>query len=171
MEKIQQTKPKQGCADMKNPENNTLLEIIEQKISEYMSVSKDAKKTIKVVYLFGSVLNPKKFKDKSDIDLAFLVDRSFYKKDPFTASSPAYLAATEIGLLLNRQTDVIILNSASIETAYQAITSGSVIYEAHHDLRLEFEATLKGLYFDFKPFLDKLRQRGISGISDKKRTV
>jgi len=156
---------------MKKPENNNLLETIEQKINEYISVSKDAKKTIKVVYLFGSVLNPKKFKENSDIDLAFLLDRSFYKQDPFMASSPAYLAATEIGLFLNRQTDVIILNSASIEASYQAMTSGNVIYEAHHDLRLEFEATLRGLYFDFMPFLDKLRRRGISGISDKERTL
>jgi len=72
------------------------------------------------------------------------------------------MAATEIGMMLNRQTDVIILNSASIETTYQAVTSGKVIFEADHDNRLEYEATVRGLYFDFKPFLDTLRSRGNS---------
>jgi hypothetical protein len=96
-------------------------------------------------------------KERSDIDLAFLMDHSLYKQDPLTASAPAYMAATEVGLLLNRQTDVIILNSASIETAYWAVTTGKMIYEADHDERVEYEAAIGGLYFDFKPFLERLR--------------
>jgi hypothetical protein len=96
------------------------------------------------------------------------VDQVLYKKDPFMASSPAYLAATQIGLMLNRQTDVVVLNSASIETAYQIVTTGKVIFEADHDCRIEYEIVLKGLYFDFKPFLDKLRQHAILRISEKK---
>jgi hypothetical protein len=34
------------------------------------------------------------------------------------------MAATKLGMTLNRQTDVIVLNAASIETAYQAVTTG-----------------------------------------------
>ncbi len=90
------------------------------------------------------------------IPMAFLVDRVRYKQDPFMASSPAYLAATHIGLMLNRQTDVIVLNSPSIETAYQVLTTGKVVFEADQDSRIGYEIVLKGLYFDFKSFLNNL---------------
>jgi len=146
--------------------NKKLPEAIEHEIRRYIFGSADAKRSIMAVYLFGSVLNHEKFKKNSDIDLAFLVDQVLYKQDPFIASSPAYLAATQIGLMFNRKTDVVVLNSASIETAYQAVTTGKVIYEADHDRRIDYEIVLKGLYFDFKPFLDKLRQHVILRMSD-----
>ena len=69
------------------------------------------------------------------------------------------MAAAEIAVMTERQTDVIILNSASIETAYQAVTTGALVYEADRENRLEYEAVLRGLYFDFKPFLEKLRAK------------
>ena len=153
--------------DSRKVGNKNLVQTIEQRINSYISGSDDAKRTITVVYLYGSVLDQEKFKDNSDIDLAFLVEQSLYKQDPFVASSPAYLAATEIGLMLNRQTDVIVLNSASIETAYQAVTTGNVIFETDPDHRLEYEAALRGLYFDFKPFLDKLRRHAILRVYDR----
>lgn len=141
--------------------NRTLVQAIGNRITNYISDSNDAKQSIKAVYLYGSVLNREKFRNNSDIDLAFLLDPSLYIKDPLVYSSPAYLAATEIGLMLNRQTDVIILNSASLETAYQAVTTGTIVYEADHDIRLEYEAALKGMYFDFKPFLQHLRAKSM----------
>ena len=158
--------------DLEKKENQRLkskkpVEAIEHEITRYIQGSADAKATILAVYLFGSVLKDEKFKKNSDIDLAFLVDQVLYKQDPLMASSPAYLVATHIGLMLNRKTDVVVLNSASIETAYQIVTNGKVIYETDHDRRIEYEIVLKGLYFDFKPFLDKLRQHAILRISDK----
>jgi len=151
--------------------NKKPVETIEHEINRYIRGSADAKRTILAVYLFGSVLDNEKIKNNSDIDLAFLVDRVPYKQDPFIASTPAYLAATKIGLMLDRKTDVIVLNSASIETAYQILTTGKVIFEADHDKRIEYEIVVKGLYFDFKPFLDKLRQNAILRISDKEGRI
>jgi len=52
---------------------------------------------------------------------------------------------------------VVILNAASVETAYQVITTGELLYEKDAADRLEYEIALKGMYFDFKPFLDELR--------------
>lgn len=149
------------------PDN--LPDIIKKRIYSYLSEAGDPEQSIKVVYLFGSALDKEKFKDKSDIDLAFLIDPSFYKQDPLINSAPAYMAATEIGMMLNRKTDVIILNSASIETTYQAVTSGKVIYETDHENRLEYEAAIRGLYFDFKPFLDTLRNKAdrVSNLNGK----
>ncbi|MFO8054234.1 MAG: nucleotidyltransferase domain-containing protein [Bacteroidales bacterium] len=141
--------------------DNSLIKTIEHRLNNYISGSNEARKTIMAVYLFGSVLRPEKFKSSSDIDLAFLLDRSLYKQDPLINSAPAYMAATEIGMLLERQTDAIILNSASIETAYQAVTTGALVYEADRENRLEYESVLRGLFFDFKPFLQKLRAKSM----------
>jgi predicted nucleotidyltransferase len=148
-----------------SPESITdkdLTATIKQQINSYISGLPEARRSIKTVYLYGSVLEKEKFRHNSDIDLAFLLDHGLYHKDPLIYSGPAYMAATEVGLMLNRQTDVIILNSASIETAYHAITTGTVIYDANRDDRVEYEAYLRGLYFDFMPFLETLRNHGRS---------
>ncbi|MCF8108292.1 MAG: nucleotidyltransferase domain-containing protein [Desulfohalobiaceae bacterium] len=145
---------------MKTPtNNNSLVESIKLRINTWISGSCDAKGSILSIYIYGSVLHPDKFQRNSDIDLAFLLDQSLYKQDPLLCSGPAYMAATDIGLKFDRQTDVIILNSASIESAYQIVTTGIVIYEADHENRLEYETAVRGLYFDFKPFLQKLRNQ------------
>lgn len=141
--------------------DSRLIKTIANRLNSYISGSGEARKSIMAVYLFGSALHPEAFKSNSDIDMAFLLDRSVYKQDPLINSAPAYLAAAEIAAVAERQTDVIILNSASIETAYQAITTGKLIYEADHEHRLEYEAVLRGMYFDFKPFLEQLRAKSM----------
>jgi hypothetical protein len=45
-----------------------------------------------------------------------------------------------------------------------------LIYEADREARLEYESTLRGLYFDFKPFLEKLRAGTMSGANAGKTT-
>lgn len=77
------------------------------------------------------------------------------------------MIATEIGMILERQTDVIILNSASIETAYQAVTTGMLMYEKDREKRIEYETSLKGLYFDFKPFLQSLRTKTMMHLNQR----
>ncbi len=145
----------------KTSSGNKLIKTVKQRLGNYISESDEAKRSIMAVYLFGSALHPEKFKADSDIDLAFHLDRALYKKDPLTGSAPAYMAAAEIGMEMDRQTDVIILNSASIETAYQAVTTGILVYEAISECRLEYEALIRGLYFDFKPFLEKIRAKSM----------
>ncbi|MBS3810134.1 MAG: nucleotidyltransferase domain-containing protein [Desulfobacterales bacterium] len=141
--------------------DKSLAESVQHHLLSYISESGDARETIVAAYLFGSVLRPENFKKNSDIDMAFLLDRRLYKQDPLINSAPAYMAAAEIAAMAERQTDVIILNSASIETAYQAITTGTPVYEADHEHRLEYEALLRGMYFDFKPFLEQLRTKSM----------
>lgn len=141
------------------PISKDYTESIRQRIHSYISDDPDAGHLIKAVYLFGSILNLDQFKTGSDVDLAYLIDPPRYKEDPLIHSSPAHMSAAEIGMLLNRQTDVIVLNAASIETAYQVVTTGIILYEADRGERLEYESTVRGLYYDFKPFLQQLRQQ------------
>jgi hypothetical protein len=97
--------------------------------------------------------------------------KDLYKEDLLLACSSSYLLATEIGLMSDRQTDVTILNSASLETAYQIIVTGTLIYECDNNLRIEYEIALKGLYFDCKPFLNTLRSQHISRLNGNTRAL
>jgi predicted nucleotidyltransferase len=118
---------------------------------------------IVVVYLFGSYAKGKE-KARSDMDLAFLLDEKAHKADPFEATGRAYMTAMRIGTKFGRETDAVILNSSSIELAYEALTNGCCVYEADQDRRLEYEARIRGMYYDFMPFLVELRSRFLSRL-------
>ena len=115
------------------------------------------------IYLFGSILKGNAGKI-SDIDLAFLLDEKAYKSDAIIAMSPAHLIAAQVGMKFDRQTDVMILNSASLELAYEVVTSGKCIFEFDPNLRMEYEIKIKGMYFDFRPFLEELRAKSLAHL-------
>ncbi len=115
------------------------------------------------VYLFGSFLSGNA-KKRSDIDLAFLLDEKVYKSDPIIAMAPAHLIAAHVGVEFNKETDVSILNSSSLEIAYEVITRGKCLFELDPDMRMEYELKIKGMYFDFKPFLEDLRSKRLARI-------
>jgi hypothetical protein len=87
-----------------------------------------------------------------------------YRQDPIHTSYPAYRFASDIGLKFNKKTDVSILNSSSLEMAYAIVKNGRCIYECDIDTRFEYEAKIRGMYFDFKPFLTDLRSKGYERI-------
>jgi len=118
------------------------------------------------VYLFGSSLGGA-CKKSSDMDLAFLMDELYYASDPVIAVSPAYMVAANIGMSLDKETDVTILNGASLEIAYEVITTGRCLYETDQDRRLEYECKIRGLYFDFMPFIEKLRSKNLDRLANR----
>ena len=146
------------CAIMSNP---LIMDIRKQLCKSVASVLPGS--SIIAVYVFGSALKKSLRKD-SDIDIAFLLDEKAYKAEPVRAIAPAYLAATEAGRVLDRKTDVLILNGASLEIAYEIITTGECVFETDVEKRLNYEIALKGMYFDFRPFLDELRSNCIKGL-------
>jgi predicted nucleotidyltransferase len=115
------------------------------------------------VYLFGSILIGNTGK-ASDIDLAFLLDEKEYKSDPIITMSPAHLIAAHVGVEFNKETDVTILNSSSLEIAYEVVASGKCLFELDPDLRMEYEIKIKGMYFDFRPFLEELRAKSLAHL-------
>ena len=119
--------------------------------------------SIVAVYLFGSCIKGEAEK-ASDIDLSFLLDEQAYKTDPIDAMSPAHLFAAQVGMKFNKETDVTILNSASLEIAYEVVTTGKCLFELDPDMRMEYELKIKGMYFDFKPFLEELRAKRLARI-------
>jgi predicted nucleotidyltransferase len=113
-----------------------------------------------VVYVFGSFACNQE-RATSDIDLAFLVDQAAYRMDPFEATAPAQMLAGKMGMKLDRVVDVTILNSASLEIAYDIVASGECLFEIDPDLRMQYELKVRGMYFDFKPFIAELRAKRI----------
>jgi predicted nucleotidyltransferase len=132
-------------------------------LRQYFGQALKQSSAVIAVYLFGSH-GRGRARERSDIDLAFLLDEREYRLEPLEASVPAYLSAARIGMELNKKTDVIILNGSSVEMAYEVVTSGLCLYESDRDRRLEYEATIRGLYFDFRPFLEELRKRCLDGL-------
>jgi predicted nucleotidyltransferase len=112
---------------------------------------------IRCAYLFGSFARNRE-RAESDIDLAFLLDRETYKKDPFEGTAPVHMIAGKMGLELDRVVDVTILNSASLEMAYEVVSEGECLFEIDPEERLQYELKVKGMYFDFRPFINELRR-------------
>lgn len=110
------------------------------------------------VYVFGSRVQGTARPD-SDLDLGVLFRQPSYVKDPLHCFAAAQRIGTHIGRALGMETDVLVLNSASLELAYEVITQGVCCYSPDPDARLEREVVLQGMYFDFKPFLTQLRRR------------
>ena len=125
-------------------------------LKQYLKKAINYEINIIAVYIFGSCLK-EDGRRASDLDLAFLLERDVYKSGPLEAISPAYSIAARIGMKLNMDTDVTILNSSSLEIAYEIITSGKCIHETNLEARLEYEAAIKGMFIDFKPFILELR--------------
>jgi len=109
------------------------------------------------VYLFGSLVKGKE-KIKSDIDLAFVFDDTFYKTDPFTALQEAEILAVEMGKEIQRVVDVVVLNGASLSFAYHTLKEGKCIYEGNTSDRILYEVALDNKYHDFMPFIKELRE-------------
>ena len=135
-----------------------IIKFLKKQIAEIQGES-----LIVSVYLFGSILKGNADK-ASDIDLAFLLDEKVYKSDPIITMFPAHLIAAHVGVEFNKETDVTILNSSSLEIAYEVVTSGKCLFELDSDLRMEYEIKIKGMYFDFRPFLEELRAKSLAHL-------
>jgi predicted nucleotidyltransferase len=123
------------------------------------------KPEIVAVYLFGSLARDTSRRG-SDVDLAFLFDRAFYKNDPYKAFAIAQITGAEVGEVIGKAVDVSILNGASLFFSYEVISTGVLLYEKDFRERILYEIAIKGQYFDFKPFIIKLRHKKMEYICD-----
>ena len=121
---------------------------------------------IKAVYLFGSHTDGTATR-RSDIDLAFLFEETGYRADPLDPFYRAQVIAATLGESLLRKTDAVLLNSSSLEIAYEIVTTGVCVYEADTDDRAVYEARVMGLWFDFKPFVEELRALFLASLQEQ----
>jgi predicted nucleotidyltransferase len=112
---------------------------------------------IALAYLFGSRVEGN-LGPQSDYDFAILVDRE--------AGGPKVRSELSSALSRELQTsrvDVVLLREAPIELAFSVISEGEIIYERDVQTRVDFEARIMGLYFDYLPFLRMAREDIIKG--------
>ena len=115
--------------------------MIQQKLHSYFIQHCPAFKGILAVYLFGSH-GKEKANKRSDIDIAFLFDYEFYKRDRFEAIRIAESLGYEITKIFKLPVDVTVLNSSSIAFAHAVVIEGIFVYEADRGQRILYEIIL-----------------------------
>ena len=112
---------------------------------------------ITLVYLFGSQAEGH-VGPLSDYDLGVLADQ---------AESASYLRsrlAFELGRRIStKKIDIVMLNRASVELAFAVISRGKLLYQRNDAERIEYEAKIMGLYFDYLPVLRSQRDDILGG--------
>lgn len=129
-----------------------------QQLRALFEENKEKSSAIAAVYVFGSYTTGMA-REESDLDLAFLIDQRVYVRDQFENATLVQLFGAKIAVAMDMEVDITILNDSSIEIAYEVVTTAICLYESETGRRLEYEAVVRGMYFDFKPFLDELRNQ------------
>jgi predicted nucleotidyltransferase len=95
-------------------------------------------KTIKMIYLFGSVLTPA-FNDNSDVDCAIYCDELDFAKS-------YYNTKTEIEFMIKRDLDFVNLKEADPTFATEIITTGKLLYAEDEDFKDRYEMNVLAEY-------------------------
>ena len=103
---------------------------------------------IQFAYIFGSYGIGKE-KPLSDIDIAVYLTDEILRQDYFNIRLD--LIGDVSGILKTDEIDLVILNHAEMLLMYQAIYSGTVIFERDKSTRIDFETRVRDRYFDMEP--------------------
>jgi predicted nucleotidyltransferase len=112
---------------------------------------------ITLVYLFGSQVDGY-VGPLSDYDLGVLVDQP--ESAPYVRSRLAFELGRRIA---TTKIDILMLNRASIDLAFAVISRGKLLYQRGDAERIEYEAKVMGLYFDYLPVLRSQRDDILRG--------
>ncbi|MBK8871429.1 MAG: nucleotidyltransferase domain-containing protein [Elusimicrobia bacterium] len=111
---------------------------------------------VRLLYLFGSAARGEMTKD-SDYDLAVLTGKPFPPEDRFQCG-------LDLGVLLNRDVDLIDLREASEPLKIQVIQKGIPLYMASPHERAVFEMIAISDYTRFneerRPAINRIRESG-----------
>ena len=118
---------------------------------------------IALVYLFGSQVTGQ-VGPMSDYDLA-IFDES--RKDDLAVQAEFQHAISK--LLDTERVDIVLLNSAPIELAYQIIANGKLLYQRDLYTRVEFESQVLGKYGDYLHTLRSFQHQTLHGEAHGKR--
>ncbi|MFH1227466.1 MAG: nucleotidyltransferase domain-containing protein [Planctomycetota bacterium] len=111
-------------------------------------------------YLFGSAVSGKDNRF-SDIDLAVLIDPSGIGR---VSPELRINLSLELGALLGREVDVIILNNADTLLKYEIYRTGKIIFEKTPAISRGIMAESLGEYYDYQPILRMYHKSAIKMI-------
>ncbi|MFC1857292.1 nucleotidyltransferase domain-containing protein [Thermodesulfobacteriota bacterium] len=112
---------------------------------------------VRLIYLFGSRVDGN-VGPLSDYDLGVLIDR--LKDEPQIRSLISYTLAKK---LQTKNIDVVLLNRVPIELAFSIIAYGELLYECNVQTKVEYEARIMSMYFDYLPVLRAQRKDILQG--------
>jgi hypothetical protein len=103
-------------------------------------------------YLFGSQARHQARAD-SDMDVAILLDVA--ERSALDLLERRLDLAAALSDLIQTDVDVVLLNRASLLLQGQVLGEGQILYAADPQMRVEYEARTRSLYFDFQPRLQQ----------------
>lgn len=141
------------CGNITNMKTFTTKIMDQEQKDSLISRIKDlllSQKPTLFAYLYGSFLGGGPFRD---IDVAAYVDPAAFKSTDEMFSYGLSLAA-KVDLAVSGVTvDLRLLNLAPTPFKFSVITRGKVIFSKDDQKRMDFEARIRNLYFDFLPHL------------------
>jgi len=109
---------------------------------------------IEAAYLFGSTALGNDGPD-SDIDIAI---RCTFDLSPESCFELRIEFMEELEKMLNRDTDIVVLNTASLKMIRQVLTHGMLIYAEDAERERMWAIQKQKEYFDFKYYIDQNRK-------------
>jgi hypothetical protein len=123
------------------------------------------KEPVLFAYLYGSFLGEGFFQD---IDVAVYFD-SRALKDSSDMFNYSLALSAECDMVTTGVTfDLRPLNLAPLPFRFDVVTQGRVLYTRDEELRVDFEARTRSLYFDFLPHLRLYFRSIVLGESDER---
>ena len=115
-------------------------------------------------YLFGSLAKGISHA-QSDIDVAVIFEPSVPPSEYFKREAAVTLA---LMLLLHTDAvDIVSLNEAPLLLAFQVLKYKRLLYSADEFRRAEFEVRIIGMYYDFKPMIDRYGRQMFQRIKER----
>jgi len=131
-------------------DNNNILEIKSQ-IQSVLPPLIAAYPEIKSAYLFGSTAQGIA-RSSSDVDIAIRCTPDLSPESYFNLRLKLIEAVEDA---LNRKTDIVILNTASLKMIRQVIRHGVLLYAENPENETDYAVQKQREYFDFKYYMDK----------------
>jgi len=115
-------------------------------------------------YLFGSLAKGD-FHQKSDIDLAIMIDPSRIRD--FSLDERLSLEVDLTLFLETENFDLVVINRAPLVLQFRIISGGKVIYKKDDDLYTSVEEIIMERYYDFLPALRKFNKEYFEALEEK----
>jgi predicted nucleotidyltransferase len=118
---------------------------------------------IEAAYLFGSAASGK-LRSTSDIDIAIRLEPGMSPESGFELRIQLM---DELERLLDRHTDVILLNNASLKLIHQVLAYGELLFARDETAERHYAIQKRKEYFDFKYYIEKDRRelRSFFGVA------